>query len=393
MWFLGILLSELNTAAGLVALDNLEPDTHGVRMSMRSRTLIISLTIALLSAVGCSQSKAEPVKGSGAVTELNGIENLKSLLDTSGQRLLVFDLYADWCMPCKILSPLLDKIAKEHGDKASFFKVNIDRNPEIAGAFGVQGIPFVVFVRDKVGLDALTGVHPEATYVRAIERLQASPSPKERDTPDGDIVDGVRVIHLNTAMAPGDLYVYRGETVRLVYDTVTIPYSIHIPHYDVSEEAAAGSRLEVTFKAKDVGVFPMFCNGDCPAGDGAGFGQVIVMQYKSTTSSSYEELDAKQAKVFIEKNNPVIVDVRTPREFYSGHIPGATLIPLQQLAQRVNELEAHRGRPIFLYCRSGNRSTVAAQILAKNGFQKLYNLRPGILGWQKEKFEVEKKKG
>jgi len=337
-----------------------------------------------LACAAWGAQKAGAVKPAApAVRELNGLDNVKRLLDTAGQRLLVFEMYADWCMPCRVLSPMIERIAAEQGAKASFYKVNIDRNPDVAGGFGTQGIPFVVFVRDKVGLEALTGVHPADTYVRLINRLSAEQSPAlDADAPNGELREGVRVIGLTTDMAPGDLYVYRGETVRIIVEKPAIHYSINIPAYNTSAQAAPGKDLEVTFKAEEVGVFPIYCNGDCPAGDGSTYGQVIVMQYKGTKSSSFTELTAVEAAELIAREKPLVLDVRTPKEYYEGHLADATLIPVQQLDGRLAEIAAHKDKPVLVYCRSGNRSTVAAQILARNGFTRIYNLRPGVKGWR-----------
>ncbi len=104
----------------------------------------------------------------------------KALIDTSGDRLLIFDLYADWCKPCKILSPVLEELAKENRHKASFFKVNIDKHKRIGSMFRVAGIPFVVFVKNKQGVHSLTGVMPKERYQQAINKFSADTG----DSPD-----------------------------------------------------------------------------------------------------------------------------------------------------------------------------------------------------------------
>lgn len=68
-----------------------------------------------------------------------------------------------------------------------------------------------------------------------------------------------------------------------------------------------------------------------------------------------------------------LVDVRSPAEFASGHISGAVNVPVQELDQRLNELQP-TDRPIVVYCRSGNRSRAAAQILQSGGFSKVHDL-------------------
>lgn len=70
--------------------------------------------------------------------------------------------------------------------------------------------------------------------------------------------------------------------------------------------------------------------------------------------------------------NATILDVRTPDEFSGRHYPNAINIPLNELQQRLNEIEALK-QPIVAYCRSGNRSGMAVSILNQNGFTEVYN--------------------
>jgi rhodanese-related sulfurtransferase len=79
----------------------------------------------------------------------------------------------------------------------------------------------------------------------------------------------------------------------------------------------------------------------------------------------------------------VLLDVRTPREFESGHIANALLIPVHELEQRIGELEKYRDKSIIAYCRSGNRSGTAAQVLGKHGFNA-FNMEGGIIKWRSE---------
>lgn len=79
------------------------------------------------------------------------------------------------------------------------------------------------------------------------------------------------------------------------------------------------------------------------------------------------------------KEKHVLLDVRTSEEVRGGKIPGAKHIALQVLEQRLNELP--KDQPIVVYCRSGNRSRTAADILARAGFTQLYDLG-GIMQWQ-----------
>ena len=71
-------------------------------------------------------------------------------------------------------------------------------------------------------------------------------------------------------------------------------------------------------------------------------------------------------------NKATIVDVRTPEEFTEGHFPNAINIPLDQVAQRINEFK-EMPKPIIAYCRSGNRSGIAVSILKQNGIADAVN--------------------
>jgi len=91
-----------------------------------------------------------------------------------------------------------------------------------------------------------------------------------------------------------------------------------------------------------------------------------------------------------ETPTPVaVIDVREPDEYVGplGHIPGATLIPLGQLGQRVGELP--RDRPLVMVCRSGARSAQATAILQRAGFPQVANLNGGMLRWRGEGHAVE----
>ncbi len=88
----------------------------------------------------------------------------------------------------------------------------------------------------------------------------------------------------------------------------------------------------------------------------------------------------EQLKAKLEAGEPMtILDVREEAEFMFNHIPGAISIPLGELENRVTEL--NKLDEIYVICRTGKRSDYAAQTLAKNGFEKVWNVVPGICQW------------
>jgi rhodanese-related sulfurtransferase/rubrerythrin len=75
-----------------------------------------------------------------------------------------------------------------------------------------------------------------------------------------------------------------------------------------------------------------------------------------------------------------LVDVRQQEEYEDGHLPGTKLIPVGDLSSRMNELD--RAKPTIMYCRSGNRSRVAAGMLIDRGFKDVFSMEGGILAWK-----------
>ncbi len=88
------------------------------------------------------------------------------------------------------------------------------------------------------------------------------------------------------------------------------------------------------------------------------------------------------------KQGSLLVDVREPEEWRSGHAPGATHIPLGQLPARMGELPPDR--EIITVCRSGNRSAKAAGQLRGAGYGNVHNLTGGMTAWSKDGFPVER---
>lgn len=107
-----------------------------------------------------------------------------------------------------------------------------------------------------------------------------------------------------------------------------------------------------------------------------------VAQAKINTKIAPADYQAK----FGAGADHLLLDVRTPEEFNSGHIAGAVNISIDELAQRLNEVP--QDKPVVLYCRSGNRSNQASQILERAGYAEIYDLG-GIINWAQQGYPVE----
>ena len=95
-----------------------------------------------------------------------------------------------------------------------------------------------------------------------------------------------------------------------------------------------------------------------------------------------ESISIEKAKEWVADKKEaefVLLDVRQPEEYRTGHLPGAVFIPLPDLIDKVGELDP--AKAVLAYCRSGNRSRAAAAFLLSQGFSKVYSMDGGIIAW------------
>jgi thioredoxin-like negative regulator of GroEL len=98
------------------------------------------------------------------------------IIKTSGKHLLMFYFYADCCRPCKKFGPILEKIAKENIDSVTVYKINSDKNRDLANLFRARGVPHVAYFKNKKILLSLTGLYPKDMYLKAIKRFSPASS-------------------------------------------------------------------------------------------------------------------------------------------------------------------------------------------------------------------------
>jgi len=97
------------------------------------------------------------------------------LIEESHKRPVVVDFWADWCEPCKVLMPLLEKIANEYQGAFLLAKVNADEQQMIAQQFGVRSLPTVMVIQDGQPVDGFAGAQPEAQVRQMLEKYLPKP--------------------------------------------------------------------------------------------------------------------------------------------------------------------------------------------------------------------------
>jgi thioredoxin len=142
------------------------------------------LAVSMLSCNGQSNKNDGKVSNATPV-QITKADFLKLVMDYEknpdkwsfqGEKPCIIDFYADWCAPCRITSPILESLAKEYAGRINVYKVDIDKEKELASVFGVQSIPTFLFCPLKGNPTISSGIanSPEATrklFIQQIEEL------------------------------------------------------------------------------------------------------------------------------------------------------------------------------------------------------------------------------
>ncbi|WP_216215818.1 tetratricopeptide repeat protein [Amycolatopsis aidingensis] len=120
---------------------------------------------------GGNAAQGGPPAGGPAVIDVTETTFQSEVVERSMQQLVVVDLWADWCGPCKQLSPVLEKLATEAGGTWVLAKIDVDANPRVSQLFGVQSIPTVVAIAGGQPVDAFSGALPEPKIRQWLDSL------------------------------------------------------------------------------------------------------------------------------------------------------------------------------------------------------------------------------
>lgn len=124
-----------------------------------------------------NQGKVEKKVEKGTVISMNKAMFIEKVFNFekektwkyAGKTPIIIDLYADWCAPCRMISPILKNLAKEYDGKVTIYKVNVDNEKEIAAFFNARSIPLVVYIPMKGDPQFITGAASKETYKKGID--------------------------------------------------------------------------------------------------------------------------------------------------------------------------------------------------------------------------------
>jgi thioredoxin 1 len=101
--------------------------------------------------------------------ELNGNNFQQEVLESSIPVLI--DLWAPWCMPCRMISPIVEELGNDNQGKLKVCKLNTDENQNIAARYGIQGIPTLLFFKDGQEVDRIVGVTPKPIIQQKLDAI------------------------------------------------------------------------------------------------------------------------------------------------------------------------------------------------------------------------------
>ncbi len=113
-----------------------------------------------------------------------------------------------------------------------------------------------------------------------------------------------------------------------------------------------------------------------------------------TKPAGVQHLTALEAKQLIDRNagktDFVVLDIRTPKEFKAGHIPGAIMLDYYSPGFKKGLQQLDRSKRYLIYCRTGNRTSRTLKIIDQMGFNVIYHMKDGIVDWDRQKLPIVK---
>ncbi len=129
------------------------------------------ILIVILAWILCACQNSDSSPSRSSIKTITGAKQLKTIIQSSDNGLIMIDFYATWCGPCHKLEQMLEKLALENSAKVTVYRIDIDRHKKIAAQYGVRKIPFVVFFKRQKIVHRMIGLHPLNAYLKSINQF------------------------------------------------------------------------------------------------------------------------------------------------------------------------------------------------------------------------------
>lgn len=157
---------------------------------MRAKLIMIaSLLLLGFSCANLQSKESQPNEGTSEQNSAADKQGVKKMTQTQflsqifdykknkdqwkykGDKPCIIDFYADWCAPCRKVAPIMDELAKEYSGKVDFYKVDVDREKELARDLGIQSLPTLLYCPVKGEPQIIMGLQPKQNYIQAINEI------------------------------------------------------------------------------------------------------------------------------------------------------------------------------------------------------------------------------
>jgi len=135
--------------------------------------LIIAIVVIAVVAVLVYRSYSK-MKNAPAVADSELIEHLtaQNFTHKTKSGVVLVDFWASWCMPCKMMAPILNEVAEATEETVSIYKLNVDEQQEVAARYGIRNIPTMILFKDGKEVERIIGVKPKDYIISSINKVQ-----------------------------------------------------------------------------------------------------------------------------------------------------------------------------------------------------------------------------
>jgi thioredoxin 1 len=140
---------------------------------MKMKGLIIAVVVIAVVAVLIMRSYNK-MKNAPVVAESELIEHLtaQNFAHKTKSGIVLVDFWADWCMPCKMMAPILNEVAEATEGTATIYKLNVDEQQQVAAKYGIRNIPTMILFKDGKEVERIIGVKPKDYIISSINKAK-----------------------------------------------------------------------------------------------------------------------------------------------------------------------------------------------------------------------------